>query len=115
MRNEMINIIEKQQGESLMAYLNDILDIDYDKNIIHITNKEQHKEYCKINASHQYRGGDNAFQEWVSYCLFGGEDWFLYVEIGEFSKKCQYNSNGELEKSVSLSDNEWYVKEEDND
>lgn len=101
------------QGEELRNHLTETLDIDFDKRIIYIINQDQYDMFNDINAEHQYQNGDNAFNEWISWNMFDGEgDWFLFIDVLGYGKKFQYNRDGELEKSVSLTDNTWYIKDE---
>jgi hypothetical protein len=100
------------QGEYLLNYLNDKFKIDYDMNIIHITTQEQYDEFNDINAHHQYKGGVNAFAEWCAWCLFNGNEWFLYVDIDGSNEKFNYSVSGELIKAVSITKGTWFIKDE---
>ena len=101
------------QGEDLRLHLTEVLDIDFDKNIIFITDYDQYDMFNSINAEHQYRGGYHAFTEWISWNMFSGEgEWFLYIVILGHIEKFQYDVDGKLERSVNITDNTYYEKEE---
>ena len=112
---EMINRLKMQQGENLLTHINDTLNIDYDKNIIYITSVDEMREYAKLNGMHMMATNDAlAFTSWLSWCAFGGNDWYLYVDVEGFSKKERYDADGVLIQSVDNA-GQWFDLTETNE
>ena len=109
----MKNVITLQ-GEELRDHLTETLDIDFTHNVIYINSLELFEMYNDINTVQQLTHRDeNAFTSWVAYNIFDAPtSWFLFIAVNGYSKRYQYDTNGDLEKSVSLSEGTWFIKDE---